>query len=66
MIHSLMKNKEFWVFLFFMGAFLFNWPFLDIFSLVLPYYLFGVWSLFIFVVFIVSTLKGAKGRDKDV
>ena len=61
-----MKNKEFWVFLFFLGTLLFNWPFLDIFNLVLPYYLFGVWSLFIFVVCIVASLKETKGGDKDV
>ncbi len=61
-----MKNKEFWVFLFFLGTLLFNWPFLDIFSLVLPYYFFGVWSLFILVVFIVATLKENKGRGTDV
>ncbi|MBI5848418.1 MAG: hypothetical protein HZB31_10820 [Nitrospirae bacterium] len=61
-----MKNKEFWVFLFILGALLFNWPFLDIFSLVLPYYFFGVWSLFILVVCIVASLKGNKGRDTDV
>ncbi len=61
-----MKNKEFWVFLFFLGTLLFNWPFLDIFSLVLPYYLFCVWSLFILVVCIVSTSNKTKGRDTDV
>lgn len=61
-----MKNKEFWVFLFFLGALLFNWPFLDIFSLILPYYFFGLWSLFILVVCIVATLKETEGRDTDV
>jgi hypothetical protein len=61
-----MKNKEFWIFLFFLGTLLFNWPFLDIFSLVLPYYFFGVWSFFILVVGIVATLKETKGRDTDV
>jgi len=61
-----MKNKEFWVFLFFLGVFLFNWPFLNIFSLILPYYFFGLWSLFILVVCIVATLKETEGRDTDV
>jgi hypothetical protein len=61
-----MKNKEFWVFLFFLGTLLFNWPFLDIFSLVLPYYFFGLWGLFILVVCIVSSLKEPKGRKTDV
>ena len=45
-----MNNREVWVFFFLLGLLLFNWPFLDIFSLSLPYYLFGVWGLFIFVV----------------
>jgi len=61
-----MKNREFWVFLFFVGTLLFNWPFLDIFSLVLPYYFITVWSLFILLVCVVATLKETKGRDTDV
>jgi len=61
-----MKNREFLVFLFFLGTLLFNWPFLDIFSLVLPYYLFGVWSLFILLVCIVATLKETEDRGTDV
>lgn len=61
-----MKNREFWVFLFFLGTLLFNWPFLDIFSLVLPHYFFTVWILFILLVYIVATLKETKGRDTDV
>ena len=44
-----MNNREVWVFLFLLGLLLFNWPFLDIFSLSLPYYLFGLWGLFILV-----------------
>lgn len=61
-----MKSKEFWVFLFFLGTLLLNWPFLDIFSLVLPYYFFGLWCLFIIVVGIVSSLKESKGRGSNV
>lgn len=61
-----MKNKEFWVFLFFLGTLLFNWPFLDIFSLVLPYYFFGLWSLFILVVCIVASMREAKDRNTNV
>jgi hypothetical protein len=57
-----MKNKEVWFFLFFLGTLLFNWPFLDIFSLTLPAYLFGTWGLFIFIVGIsINKL----GREKD-
>lgn len=42
-----MRGKEIWLFLFLLGTFLFNWPFLDIFSLTLPQYLFGLWAIFI-------------------
>ncbi len=61
-----MKYREFWVFLFFLGILLFNWPFVDIFSLVLPHYFLAVWSLFILVVFVVATVMEIKGRDTDV
>lgn len=48
-----MSNKEIWFFLFFLGVLLFNWPFLEIFDLSLPYYLFVIWGLFIIVVGVV-------------
>lgn len=60
-----MNNKELWPFLFFLGTLLLNWPFLDIFSLSLPYYLFGVWGLFIIVMgFFIS--KTDKQKNKVV
>lgn len=61
-----MKNKEFWVFLFFLGTLLFNWPFLDIFSLVLPFYFLVAWGLFILIVGIVANLKKTEDRKTDV
>jgi hypothetical protein len=45
-----MNSKEIWLFLFLVGTLLFNWPFLVIFGLKLPYYLFGVWGIFIVVI----------------
>ena len=45
-----MGNKELWFFLFLCGVLLFNWPFLEIFDLYLPYYLFGVWGALIIAV----------------
>jgi hypothetical protein len=42
-----MGNKEIWLFLFFLGVLLFNWPFLSIFGGSLPYYLFIMWGVFI-------------------
>ncbi|HSB31972.1 MAG TPA: hypothetical protein VLD55_10240 [Candidatus Sulfobium mesophilum] len=48
-----MSNKEIWFFLFFFGVLLFNWPFLEVFALSLPYYLFIIWGVFIIVVIVV-------------
>ncbi len=48
-----MSNKEIWFFLFFFGVLLFNWPFLEVFDLSLPYYLFVIWGVFIITVFVV-------------
>ncbi|MDA8104113.1 MAG: hypothetical protein M0Z71_01910 [Nitrospiraceae bacterium] len=45
-----MNNRERWFFLFLVGTLLFNWPFLSIFSLSLPFYLFGLWAAFIIVI----------------
>lgn len=61
-----MNNKEFWVFLFFLGGLLFNWPFLDIFNMVLPYYFLGLWALFILVVCVVVTVSNKRGKDNNV
>jgi hypothetical protein len=59
-----MKNREMWFFLFFLGTLLLNWPFLSIFSLSLPLYLFGVWGLFIITVSIfISKLTGESNKD---
>jgi len=53
-----MNSKELWFFLFLAGTLLFNWPFLVIFGLSLPYYLFGIWGLFIGVTgFFISRTK---------
>jgi len=60
-----MKNKEIWVFIFFLGTLLLNWPFLEIFSMMLPLYLFGVWGLFILVVSIFINIF-ARENKKDV
>jgi hypothetical protein len=61
-----MHNKEFWVFLFFLGALLFNWPFLDIFNMVLPYYFLAVWGLFILVVCVVVMVSEKRGKDRGI
>jgi hypothetical protein len=58
-----MKNKEFWVFLFFLGTLLFNWPFLDIFNMFLVYYFPVVWGLFILTVYAALRLTGRQDRN---
>jgi len=60
-----LNDKELWPFLFIMGMLLLNWPFLDVFSLSLPYYLFGVWGLFIIVMGF-SISKTGKQKNKVV
>lgn len=47
-----MNTRELWLFIFLLGTILFNWPFLSIFSLSLPFYLFGLWGIFILVIHI--------------
>jgi len=60
-----MDSKELWLFLFLIGILLFNWPLLVIFGLSLPYYLFGVWGIFIIVIGI-SINKAMKARNNRV
>lgn len=58
-----MEGRELWLFFFFLGAFFFNWPLLDIFGLSLPSYLFGMWALFIICVGVFVTLAARKKSD---
>jgi len=52
-----MVSKELWAFFFVLGALLFNWPLLSIFDLSMPYYLFGMWGVFIIFVAFFSRLQ---------
>lgn len=54
------------MFLFVLGTLLFNWPFLDIFNMVLPSYFLGAWGLFILVVYVVVTVNKKTGKNGDV
>jgi len=65
MIHFYMQNKELWFFIFFIGTLLLNWPFLDIFSMSLPLYLFGTWGLFIIIVSVFINILNRE-NSKDV
>ncbi len=61
-----MNNRELWPFLFILGTLLFNWPFLDMFSLSLPSYLFVVWALFIAAVgFFISRIPKPDKQKKN-
>ena len=66
MIQSYMNNKEFWFFLFALGVLMFNWPFLDIFNMVLPYYFLAVWGLFIFIICAVVTVNERRNGNRNV
>jgi hypothetical protein len=59
-----MNSKEIWPFLFLVGTLLFNWPFLLIFGLSLPYYLFSIWGLFIIVISIFIKKTGKFGNKR--
>ena len=59
-----MGNKELWFFLFLCGVLLFNWPFLEIFDLSLPFYLFGVWgALIIAVGFVIKKMNRQSSKS---
>jgi len=57
MLNFGMASRELWVFLFFLGVLLFNWPLLKIFGFSLPYYLFTVWGIFIAATALIITIK---------
>jgi len=65
MIQFIMKNREFWFFLFFLGVSLFNWPFLDMFGMSLMYYFPIVWLLFIFVVSMAIRVSDREDRVRN-
>ena len=61
-----MKNKEVWPFIFLFGLLFFNWPLMDIFEPVLPYYLYSVWVLFILVLGLLATDKNRVDQNDHV
>ena len=50
-------GKDLFVFLFVLGGLLLNWPFLVIFEVTLPYYLFGMWGVLILLIGVVISVK---------
>ena len=42
-----MRHGDLWIFLFFFGVLLFNWPVLTIFAGGQPYSIFALWGFFI-------------------
>lgn len=61
-----MKNKEVWPFIFLLGLLFFNWPLMDIFEPVLPYYLYTVWILFILGIGLLATIRIRTDKNGDV
>ena len=59
-----MKNKEVWPFIYLVGLLLFNWPLMDLFDAILPYYLYAAWVLFILALGLLTTLRG-RSDNKD-
>jgi hypothetical protein len=54
------RNNEVWPFLFLVGFLLFNWPFLEIFSGSLQFYLFASWGFFILLIGILLAILTKK------
>jgi hypothetical protein len=52
-----MGSKDLFVFLFVLAGLLLNWPFLSIFKISLPYYLFGMWAGIIFLIGIIVSVR---------
>lgn len=61
-----MKNKEVWPFVFLLGLLFFNWPLMDLFGSVLPYYLYSAWVLFILGIGLLATVKGRAEKNDHV
>jgi hypothetical protein len=57
-----MNTREWLPFLFCTGALLFNWPILEVVRIPLPYYLYGVWALFICFVCIIVVFNRDGGH----
>ena len=57
-------KKEIWIFLFFVGLLLFNWPFLHIFERHLPAYLFSLWLAIIGLVYFFSSHGSDDGGNR--
>jgi len=54
-------SKEVWLFVFLAGLLAFNWPALEVFSRVLPAYLFTAWIALIAALYILAR----KADDED-
>jgi hypothetical protein len=58
--------KELWLFIFIIGTLILNWPFLNIFKMSLPFYLFSIWGIFILVVAILISLRKKQKAENDI
>ncbi|UCE71406.1 MAG: hypothetical protein JSV11_01400 [Nitrospiraceae bacterium] len=56
-------NRDIWIFLFFFGLILFNWPILSIFKSTVAHYLFLAWFLFIALIFVAANYKKKKNDE---
>jgi hypothetical protein len=53
-----MRHGDLWVFLFFLGLILFNWPVISVFAAAQPYAIFALWAAFIAVTALLSYIVG--------
>jgi len=56
-----MQTRDVWIFLFFAGALLFNWPMLSIAGEALPFYIFAAWAAFILLIMLFSRRGAGSG-----
>ena len=54
-------RRDIGIFLFVLGVFLLNWPFLKLFDFSLPLYIFSAWFLFVAVMMITDILSSRRG-----
>ncbi len=57
-----MNTRELLPFLFCTGVLFFNWPILEVVRTSLPYYLYGVWAIFICFIAIIVALNRDGGH----
>jgi len=61
MLENSMNTRDVWIFLFFAGLFMFNWPMLAIAGWTLPAYIFASWAGFILLILVLTRTDAGSG-----